>query len=95
LQRPQDRDDLIPALQIQDDVADRQAVEILLRTSQTHVDSSLKIGVLSCEMPTVLSLDRRLAYNLRCTICSKTRQISGFFIKRQTLASVSRKTAGF
>jgi hypothetical protein len=78
LQRPQDWDDLIPTIQIQGYVADGQAIQTLFRTSQTHVNSSGKIGALSREMPMILHLGRRLAYNLHCTIRSKTPEISGF-----------------
>jgi hypothetical protein len=79
LQRPQDRDDLIPTIQIQGHVADGQAIQTLFGTSQTHVNSSVKIGAHSRGMPMILHLGRRLAYNLRWTIRSKTQKISGFF----------------
>ncbi len=79
LQRPQDRDDLISTIQIQSYIADGQAIQTLFGTSQTHVNFSGKIGILSRGMPTILHLGRRLTYNLRYTIRSKTQEISSFF----------------
>jgi len=51
LQRPQDRDELIPAVQIQGDFGDWQTIQTLLRQGQTHVGSSVKISPASRLFP--------------------------------------------
>jgi hypothetical protein len=47
LQRSQDRDELIPAVQIEGHFGDWQTIQTLVREGQTHVDTTVKIRLAS------------------------------------------------
>jgi hypothetical protein len=71
LQSPQDRDDLIPTLQIQTYFADRQTIQTFLWTGQTHGASSVKIGTKSSAFPRFFSFYRRFSLQSSMTLSLK------------------------